>query len=343
MTPSTLATFPGIDTTASEPEQASWPVAPACPVASPNPPASFSQDGDEPLAFELPELEEISATGAGGATATPDDMSLLMADEPELEPVTAMDDPSPTEMMNALPADLMTDDDLLELAPDTEMPIDVGSDELLELAEEPLADLAHLEDSVAMPALDVTTEMTIEDEPVVDPLPLGADATPGGPTAVSLDDSSQLESMLRLDSVVETGPGSENAFDDSLLEPIEVGPVVTEDHHDTSLPLTDQGGISGAMPIPLAFEPDLPMHPAPADAFGSSIAPSIPVSGLASPAMHAAASVTGAPEMAREINLPVKLEIGGRSISFELKISLDLTEISAHAVTAAAGDREARS
>ena len=108
--------------------------------------------------------------------------------------------------------------------------------------------------------------------------------------------------MLRHDSPIEPTTIDDDAFDESFLEP-----VLEMD----SLPV-------------------------------AASATQVPVPDLASPPLHAARESSHAPGMSREINLPVKLEIGGRSISFELKISLDLTEISSYAQAADVQEMESR-
>ena len=342
-----------VDTVASAPEIASLSSAQLSPAMT-DPTLSFPPTDAEPLTFDLPELEELAAMDAQPPADELIETAGVDAPEPELTPELMSIEPSTVDLMAEVSADLAGEEDLLEVLPEPELPIEAGGEELLELADEPLADLAHLEDSIAMPLLDVTSEIAFDDEPAltaatepeqeVGAIPVSADMSVADDfDSVSLEAETPPEAIFPLESLPEPPAIEDDAFDESFFEPVEASAVIAEDHHDTSLPIAELASLSAVAPIPLALEPAAQRHQQGSDTFSSSITPRIPVSDLASPPLSGVKAVVCAPGIAREINLPVKLEIGGRCISFELKISLDLAEASVYTGSADQDEQETRS
>lgn len=342
-----------VDTATSVPETASLSSA-QLPPAMKDPALSLSPADAEPLTFDLPELEELSERDAQPPDGEPIEAASVDAPEPEFLPELMSIEPSTTDLMAEGSADLAGEEDLLEVLPEPELPTAAGGEELLELADEPLADLAYLEDSIAMPLLDVTSEIAFDEEPVLtaatEPEPeVAAIAISADMSVVDDFDSmspegkTPAEAIFPLESLPKPPAFEDDVFDESFFEPVEAGALVAEDHHDTSLPIAELASVSTVAPIPLALELVAQPHREESDIFSSSIAPRIPVSDLASPPLSVVKAVSCAAGIAREINLPVKLEIGGRCISFALKISLDLAEASADTGSAGQDEREARS
>jgi hypothetical protein len=139
------------------------------------------------------------------------------------------------------------------------------------------------------------------------------------PVAQEVGDSGRYE-LVPTDLIEPSDPT--DALESSPFAPVEA--MVFEDRHDDELLL---GGLTHDAPVVRISVEEIPVSPADRDVRG---APTQRPAGPPAPITQrhgtqpAVREVTALPVAAGEIHLPIRLQIGGQVISFELKVSLDL-------------------
>jgi hypothetical protein len=172
--------------------------------------------------------------------------------------------------------------------------------------------------------LEVTEEIFQTDEP----LPVETPQEEFGPIPIMIEEGVPAEFELCAPGAYEVIEPQESTEEIESASWASGEALVLEDHHDDAALL---GGLSQAAPAAALPVKEGSVSMADQEraisGFGTPIVPFLPMMPV-NEGQPQVRTISATPAAVREIYLPIRLEIGGQAISFDLRISLNLAALS---------------